>query len=194
MPRSKNLSSSFFVPSLCCSYPHVPWGQMDYLLRERKAASSEEENRQLVDGKGVKQQRAIAEKGDRTREFASYFEELSTQKVSKLLWWMTSELFMWHQRDYTCPICVCVCVFLCVCSHCYCQDQLLSVYVCCTEFPLLNCVEAKQLPSVNQAERAAYPATGSRTCQGDHIHRHIRIRTMGVPYSPWLTSTHQLTN
>lgn len=44
---------------------------MDYLLRERKAASSEEENRQLVDGKGVKQQRAIAEKRDRTREFAS---------------------------------------------------------------------------------------------------------------------------
>lgn len=59
---------------------------MDYLLRERKAASSEEENRQLVDGKGVKQQRAIAEKRDRTREFSSYFEELSTQKVAKLLW------------------------------------------------------------------------------------------------------------
>lgn len=59
---------------------------MDYLLRERKAASSEEENRQLVDGKGVKQQKAIAEKQDRTREFASYFEELLTQKVAKLLW------------------------------------------------------------------------------------------------------------
>lgn len=41
---------------------------MDYLLGERKAASSKEENRQLVDGKGVKQQRAIAEKRSQRNE------------------------------------------------------------------------------------------------------------------------------
>lgn len=67
----------------------------------------------------------------------------------------------------------------------------MSVYVCCAEFPLLNCPEAEQHPSVNQAERAVYPSTGSRKCQGDHIaytQTHIAYLTLSD------SEAHTLTN
>lgn len=44
-----------------------------------------------------------------------------------------------------------------------------SVSVCLCllqEFPLLNCLEAEQPPSANQAEMAAHPATGIQDMPG----------------------------
>ena len=56
---------------------------------------------------------------------------------------MNDKYHVFYMDIYMC-IPICVCVFLCVSSLCYCLDQSVSVYVCCAEFPLLNCLEAEQ--------------------------------------------------
>lgn len=119
MPRSKDLSSSFFVPSLCCSYPHVPWGQMDYLLRERKAASSEEENRQLVDGKGVKQQRAIAHRREMRQDSWVCFllwRIINTESCKAALVNDIRAFYVTPTWLHVSHLCVCLCVSLCMLS------------------------------------------------------------------------------
>lgn len=107
---------------------------------------------------------------------------------------MYDNYYVFCMRIYMC-VTVCVCVCLCVCSLCYCLDQSVSVYVCCAESPLLNCLEVEQPPSVNQAERATYPTTGSGTRQREHTDTHTPVHTCARTHThAHKTHKHMLTS